>query len=359
VVEFSIVIVVDSSQPPRPVSAVTPKSTSNVDSKPPRASSATVRSSTIPRAKTQIVRPQAAAHIITHSTFNMDPSINNQKPMVVNANFMEKVPAMARANQTTMTVAPVTTYISSTSYLKPEPPQQPKMNYAVSSIIMPKSESAPFLCPNGQSKQIVPNHGQGPIPSGSAYGPSAAHRDTKYDGAVFDDNGIRIDRTPTDDEINFLWDKLRTCLHSNSQTNTDRVNSQHMHANPDVSHVGPRQAAPVANTYIDGASLGQFNSLNRVAQPAYNTTNPSLRRQNSLDSVNSNSSANTYTRRYGLLQQRKQQPNPNSLKSRQQSGHQQQGYTVYQPPVPSQTEPQQAGYVQNGADGRFYSRINV
>ena len=30
--------------------------------------------------------------------------------------------------------------------------------------------------------------------------------------AVYDTNGVRLDHTPTDDEINWLWDKVRTCL---------------------------------------------------------------------------------------------------------------------------------------------------
>ena len=29
---------------------------------------------------------------------------------------------------------------------------------------------------------------------------------------VYDSNGVRLDRTPTDDEINWLWEKVRTCL---------------------------------------------------------------------------------------------------------------------------------------------------
>lgn len=329
--DYFIVSDVVTQKPPRPVSAVTTKTFSpKIDSKPPRASSATVRTSTIPRAKTQIVRPQAAAHIITQSTQNLENACFNEKVTVVNSNFMEKVPAMARANHTAPSVTPASVYaVTSVSYTQP----QPKVNYAVSSIVMPKSESAPFIYP-GYNKP-------GPVPAGSANGPTQAGNNTKYDGAVYDDNGLRIDRTPTDEEINFLWDKLRNCLSRNSQATPD--------AGHDGQSGGSRQAAPVAHTYIDGNALGQYNSLNRVAQqPGYNaTTNTGLRRQNSLESAN-----NSYTRRYGLLQQRKQQPNPNSLKSRQQQQQQQQqGYTVYQPPVQSQSEPQPAGPVPNGAEG--------
>ncbi|XP_045197184.2 LOW QUALITY PROTEIN: uncharacterized protein LOC123551937 [Mercenaria mercenaria] len=313
-----------SHKPSRPVSAVTTKTLSpKIDSKPPRASSAsTVRTSTIPRAKTQIVRPQAAAHIITQSTQNLDNV--NEKVTVVNNNFMEKVPAMARANQSDVSLC--------YEFCELHTSQQ-KVNYAVSSIVMPKSESAPFIYP-GYNKQ-------GPVPAGSVNGPSQGGNSSKYDCAVYNENGLRIDRTPTDDEINFLWDKLRNCLSRNSQATPDGVQT-------DGQTGGSRQAAPVAHTYIDGNALGQFNSLNRVAQqPGHNSnTSLSLRRQNSLDSA-----PNSYTRRYGLLQQRKQQPNPNSLKSRQQEQQQQQqGYTVYQAPVQSNSEPQPSGPIINGAD---------
>ncbi|XP_060564701.1 mucin-5AC-like [Ruditapes philippinarum] len=316
-------------KPPRPVSAVTTKNLSpKIDSKPPRATSATnVRTSTIPRAKTQVVRPQAAAHIITQSTQLLDNP--NEKVTVVNSNFMEKVPAMARANQTALTVAPASVYaVNSVSYTQP----QQKGNYAVSSIVMPKNESVPFIYP-GYNKT-------GPVPAGSVSGPSQGGNNSKYEGAVYDENGVRIDRTPTDEEINFLWDKLRTCLSRNSQATPDAPQAESQSASA-------RQAAPVAHTYIDGNALGQFNSLNRVAQqPGYNNNNnPAIRRQNSLENT-----PNTYTRRYGLLQQRKQQPNPNSLKSRQQQQQQQQGYTVYQAPIQSNSEPQPTGPLINGAD---------
>lgn len=246
---------------------------------------------------------------------------------------MEKVPAMARANQTALSAAPASVYaVNNVSYTQP----QQKGNYAVSSIVMPKSESAPFIYP-GYNKT-------GPVPAGSVNGPSQGGNNSKYDGAVYDENGLRIDRTPTDDEINFLWDKLRTCLSRNSQATPDAAQNE--------SHTASaRQAAPVAHTYIDGNALGQFNSLNRVAQQqGYNTNNnPAIRRQNSLDST-----PNSYTRRYGLLQQRKQQPNPNSLKSRQQQQQQQQqGYTVYQAPIQSNSEPQTTGPIINGADSKL------
>lgn len=311
-----------SQKPPRPVSAVTSKVFSpKLDNKPPRASSATVRTSTIPRAKTQIVRPQAAAHIISQ---NLEMGCgSNEKVTIVNSNFMEKVPAMARANQLGAPMSPSSVYTAtSVSYTQP----QQKVNYAVSSIVMPKSESAPF---------IYPGYKQGPVPPGSTNGPVQGGNSYKYEGAVYDDEGVRIDRTPTDDEINYLWDKLRNCLSRNSQATPDE-------GQPDGQLAGSRQAAPVAHTYIDGNALGQFNSLNRVAQQQSSSNPAAARRQNTLDNA-----TNSYTRRYGLLQQRKQQPNPNSLKSRQQ----QQGYTVYQAPVQSHAEPQTTGASHNGADG--------
>ena len=313
---------------PRPVSAVSIKSTpSRVDHKPPRASSATVRASTIPRAKTQVVRPQAAAHIIHSPPSTVNGGNNMDKRVtIVNNNFMEKVPSVSRGNQVVHTASPSMVYTVS-SRTDPQ-----KVNYAVSSIVMPKSNSAPFIYP-GYSKDALQ-------PSSSSTMPAHNGTGTKYDSAVYDENGLRIDRTPTDEEINFLWDKVRTCLSRNS-SNGEKVQTP-------VSTIAEshRQAAPVANTYIDGNALGQFNSMNRVAAPNYGN-NPALHRQNSLDNA-----TGSYAKRYGLLQQRKQQPNPNSLKSRQQQpqvqGHP--GYTVYHAPVQSYNEPVQT--VQVNGDGK-------
>ena len=331
-------------KPPRPVSASAGKPSVQQEQKnrQPRVQSAsTIRTSSIPRTKTQIVRPQAAAHIITQNLNDQNNSFVNpdKKVTIINNDFMEKIPAMARAQNTQVvhTVTPTSVYtVNSVSYSRPA---EQKVNYAVSSIVMPKADShngqsAPFIYPSYNTKAAPP-------PTSSSNNPhQALMNGANYDGAVYDDNGIRIDRTPTDDEINFLWDKVRTCLSRNSQATPDKINTP-TSIGPEHQQSLARQAAPVHHKYIDGNSLGQFNSLNRVAsqQQIYNTN---LRRHNSMDNVNG------YSKRYGLLQQRKQQPNPNSLKSRQQ-----QAYTVYQAPVPSQQEPQNTG-IQPVQDSKYF-----
>ena len=328
-------------KPPRPVSASAAKTGVQQDpkNKQPRVHSATtIRTSSIPRTKTQIVRPQAAAHIITQNLNdqNSNSISHDKKVTIVNNDFMEKVPSMARAqnSQVVHTVTPTSVYaVTSVSYSRPV---EQKVNYAVSSVVMPKSDSqtvqtAPFIYPNYNTKGAPP-------PTSSSGNPNQALMNgANFDGAVYDENGIRIDRTPTDDEINFLWDKVRTCLSRNSQATPDKLNTP-TSVGPEHQQSLARQAAPMHQKYIDGNALGQFNSLNRVAsQPQVYSTN--LRRHNSMDNVNG------YSKRYGLLQ-RKQQPNPNSLKSRQQ-----QAYTVYQAPVPSQQEPQNTG-IQPAPDGK-------
>ena len=345
-----------SHKPPRPVSATAAKTTTvqlDMKNKPPRAQSAsTIRTSSIPRAKTQIVRPQAAAHIITQNLNNQNGGFVNsdKKVTIINNDFMEKVPAMARNHNTQVvhTVTPTSVFaVTSVSYSRPV---ETKVNYAVSSIVMPNGgspagQTAPFIYPNYNAKPA-------PIPTSSSANPhQVAMNGVNNKGAVYDENGMRIDRTPTDDEINFLWDKVRTCLSRNSQATPDKVGTpKSVVSDPQLPL--SRQAAPVHQTYIDGNALGQFNSLNRVAgnQSVYHTN---LRRHNSTDNVNG------YTKRYGLLQQRRQQQNPNSLKSRQQQ--QQQTYTVYQAPVPSQQEPQSTAGIlspragQDGKMGEFLS----
>ena len=34
---------------------------------------------------------------------------------------------------------------------------------------------------------------------------------------VYTAGGLRLDRTPTDDEINWLWNKVRTCLYQENE----------------------------------------------------------------------------------------------------------------------------------------------
>ncbi|KAK3605190.1 hypothetical protein CHS0354_013000 [Potamilus streckersoni] len=345
---------VDAQKPPRPDSAKLGTASLGFNPGPERlrvASAESVRTSTIPRPKPHIVRPQAAAHIITQNSqipAGGSGHAEDRKIVVVNSDFMEKVPAMLRAGniggvhspgQPSSTQAVQLT--GTTSY--PHRGMEQKTTYAVSSIIMPKTVGAPLIMANGLSRQST-------APVSSATVPSQAGLNVRYEGTVYDDNGLRIDRTPTDDEINHLWENVRNCLSRNNHAGPAVSNSVN-YTNNELQQplfTSSRQAAPMSNKYIDGNALGQFTSLNRVApnsqshlqqhQTSIYGTN-SLRRQNSSENANG-----TATKRYGLLHQRRQQQNPNSLKARNRllAGKAQQ-YAVYQAPVPSYSDPQQSG----------------
>ncbi|KAL3881918.1 hypothetical protein ACJMK2_028304 [Sinanodonta woodiana] len=345
---------VDAQKPPRPVSAKLGTASLGYPPGPEKlrvASADSVRTSTIPRPKPHIVRPLAAAHIITQNSqmpAGGGGHVEDRKIVVVNSDFMEKVPAMLRAGTMGMnspghpSSAQAVQSTGTSSY--PQRGMEQKTTYAVSSIIMPKNAGAPLMMTNGLSRQTT-------APVSSATVPSQAGLNVRYEGAVYDDNGLRIDRTPTDDEINHLWENVRNCLSRNAGpavSNSVSYTNNELHQ-PQVT--SSRQAAHVSNKYIDGNALGQFANLNRVApnsqtplqqqqqyQPSIFGTN-SLRRQNSSENANG-----TATKRYGLLHQRRQQQNPNSLKARSRlSAGKSQQYAVYQAPVPSYSDPQQSG----------------
>ncbi|XP_052089935.1 uncharacterized protein LOC127726569 isoform X3 [Mytilus californianus] len=261
------------------------------------------------------IRPQAAAHIITHNTLK-ENSQPEKRTSVVNNNFMSKVPVSSVAKSLVSQFQPVSSEI--TMYTVPGA----RLNYAVSATNYPVSSTVV----SSQKHEVTPNgYYQQPMMSGST--PAQGLTNGIYqEGPVYDENGMRIDRTPTDDEINFLWDKVRTCLHrtpapANSPT-SDPVKP------PFFDQPVSRQAAHVSHTIIDGAALGQIANQTRVS--SYNTTNPTTSGRKSVD-------PNGYQRRYGLLQRQKQQ-NPNSLGKNNQ---QQREMITYHSPMSSNQEPQQ------------------
>ncbi|XP_076079536.1 uncharacterized protein LOC143049731 isoform X3 [Mytilus galloprovincialis] len=261
------------------------------------------------------IRPQAAAHIITHNTLkeNTQPE---KRISVVNNNFMSKVPVSSVAKSLVSQFQPVSSEI--TMYTVPGA----RLNYAVSASNYPVASTMV----SSQKPEVTPNgYYQQPMMSGST--PAQGLTNGIYqEGPVYDENGMRIDRTPTDDEINFLWDKVRTCLHRtpapNNSPTSDPVKP------PFFDQPVSRQAAHVSHTIIDGAALGQIANQTRVS--SYNTTNPTTSGRKSVD-------PNGYQRRYGLLQRQKQ-PNPNSLSKNNQ---QQREMITYHGPMASNQEPQQ------------------
>ena len=187
------------------------------------------------------------------------------------------------------------------------------------------------------------------VHNGVDYDVSPSDVDRSID-AVYDANGVRLDHTPTDDEINWLWDKVRTCLNRDQQTgaatNTTTTTtattvastsgSGHVHAKPVsvyavdspnqynnlVRHQhntmnGNSAQAPTSMTssnvhvntkYIDGSSiLPQYRTQTRVGPSSgYGQAAGVPRSMGSVKKV-SMDTLNTYNRRQSLLNQRRRQ----------------------------------------------------
>ncbi|XP_061192370.1 uncharacterized protein LOC133200594 isoform X2 [Saccostrea echinata] len=287
----------------RPVSAKVTSHAAKAQSNVPRAMSAGHRPQI--RHKSTI-RPQAAAHIITQSNSPASAMLNAQKATdkkvtVVNNNFMAKVP-------TSLTPA----YTEATVYTVPGV----KMNYTKTTPgTMPRQEDLGYY---GKENGVQ-----------MAAGSDVPIQHSSIQGPVFNENGMRIDRTPTDEEINFLWEKVRTCLHRPTGPNDNMPASENHQVSQPTEP--PRQAAQMSHQYIDGAALNKIVAAGRT-QPVM-TAPPS-----GVQSTVKNGEQ-TYARRYGLLQQRKQQ-NPNSL-NKGPVVSQRQFVTTYNGPVYSNNEPSQ------------------
>ena len=136
---------------------------------------------------------------------------------------------------------------------------------------------------------------------------TAADIRKSLEGAAYDSNGIRLDRTPTDEEINWLWDKVRICL--SRQSTVDSTAGDNNSERSGSASVQPRQTAQVSNKYIDGTTLApqlrtstrMFANYNGNAttneNSTFNSTYP--RKKISMDTLN------TYNRRATSTTQKK------------------------------------------------------
>lgn len=113
---------------------------------------------------------------------------------------------------------------------------------------------------------------------------------------VFGENGLRLDHTPTDEEISLLWQGVRSALtHKNAATGdfcAGDLPSNLQNTRPNLSHI-----------VIDGAALNDWKSLSRINgffSPLNNGYVTLTRRKQILDS-NEN-------KRRALLEQRKGRP---------------------------------------------------
>ncbi|XP_075707638.1 centrosomal protein of 126 kDa [Rhinoderma darwinii] len=113
---------------------------------------------------------------------------------------------------------------------------------------------------------------------------------------IFGENGLRLDHTPTDEEIALLWQGVRSALtHKNAASGDFRpgdLPSNLQHARPNLSHI-----------VIDGGTLNNWKSLSRINgffSPLNNGYVTLTRRKQILD--------NSENKRRALLEQRKGRP---------------------------------------------------
>ena len=183
---------------------------------------------------------------------------------------------------------------------------------------------------------------------------TAADIRKSLEGAVYDANGIRLYRTPTDEEINWLWDKVRTCLSRQSTMDSGDNPSERSGS----SSAQSRQTAQLSNKYFDGTSLAPqlrtttkmfatYNG-NQNETSTFNSTYP--KKKISMDTLN------TYNRRSNNATQ-KRTPTINGYVNSTGSAYNNDSYpstyniyggNMYQHPAQSNFGPIQSPSVANG-----------
>ena len=159
-------------------------------------------------------------------------------------------------------------------FLRPQPPSQPSTTKPTNQT--PKSQSKiPTAKTNTRNAEYqngsvsktsttvasnVPPHHQFSPPMNQ---PTEQITQPNGKGAVYGTNGLRLDRTPTDDEINWLWEKVRTCLHpEGSDQNVQQP----------VEQPTARQTATVHTKFIDGTNLIPQNKRGTAAMRVTSAT---------------------------------------------------------------------------------------
>ncbi|CAL1547670.1 unnamed protein product [Lymnaea stagnalis] len=191
---------------------------------------------------------------------------------------------------------------------------------------------------------IVPASTKMTYPQSNSAVPSYSNVTNNAPAQVYDENGLRIDRTPTDEEITWLWDKVRNCLQredSSSKSQITGPSTESMHRPPPY----------LSTKLIDGASLGfgtspGMNGIRSGSGFFHPHSSPSVNTQNKAKPVPLQQGS--YLKRFGLLKQRRTNsasavgsaavnPNPRS-NSAVYNRHQ----TVFPPqPTSSNGQPQQ------------------
>ena len=205
-----------------------------------------------------------------------------------------------------------------------------------------------------RGKTTVPTlHSTTVLPSHSHF----SNANNMYKG-VYNENGLRIDRTPTDDEINSLWKNMRTMLDVNdgksapqmsTTTNTSNNNDQ-----------ASRQQVQLSHQYIDGAALGIPNGLGR-AVTTYPSAKPTQQAGNNMQAGPAkpgSQNKNGYLQRYSLLQQRRNHTGGIGASAHTNGVVEQ---TVHPMPLSSTGEPRQTSvsvsYAPRGEESKFYYEL--
>lgn len=233
-----------------------------------------------PLATTPIHRPKAAAHIIMSTDV---PQVLKESPVgnganhagpvtahkaqleskirSVNNNFMSKVPVKVP------TTAESNAAIYNVGYAQVERNLNTNVNTfgtsAGESIQQVVKESQHQPTPdkaksaNSGHKRIsfgnpiIPKANLLPASTKVTFPYSNGGTPSLTSNAIFNETGMRIDRTPTDDEITWLWDKVRNCLNKEGGIK----NQVYVNGGSDLAQ---RQPPLLSTKLIDGASLGQY-----------------------------------------------------------------------------------------------------
>ncbi|XP_035687747.1 uncharacterized protein LOC118423627 isoform X3 [Branchiostoma floridae] len=164
------------------------------------------------------------------------------------------------------------------------------------------------------------------------------------DHEIYSANGLRLDKTPTDDEINWLWDKVRSCLNQRADRSGMETAEQVSTASAskqDPAVTGSRQTAQMSQLTLDGGRLAgsevvpRLRTMPRVG--GFSSAAPTAGGRRRTASENNSASL----RRNALLQQRNQQ-RANTLQKTPTPSQQQVRFTEISQttgPIPSAQEP--------------------
>ena len=109
-------------------------------------------------------------------------------------------------------------------------------------------------------------------------------------------NGIRLDKTPTDEEINWLWDKVRTCLNTKDEGSDGRSATQSS---------STRQST-TANPHSDPKITANLRVAPPANKPRFSTYNDTLRRHVIAPRKTTNADSAGHPHQSVMYQQRRQ-----------------------------------------------------